>query len=55
MHLSGTVVDLYMTYANGSGTALSFQTEFNLTEYRGPEGNSGAAQYVPASGIGSAS
>lgn len=55
MHLSSTVVDLYMTHVNRSGTAFEFQMEPNLTEYSGLEGSSRAAWYMPAGVTASAS
>jgi hypothetical protein len=49
-HLSSTVVDLDMTHVSRSGTEIEFQSEPNLAEYSGLDGDSRAAWYMPAAG-----
>jgi Tol biopolymer transport system component len=53
-HLSSTVVDLYMTHVSRSGIELEFQSEPNLAEYSGLDGDSKAAWYILAPGYVSA-
>jgi Tol biopolymer transport system component len=53
MHLSSTVVDLYMTHVNRFGTAFTFQPEPNLTDYSGLEGDSRVAWTMPTAAAAS--
>jgi hypothetical protein len=50
LHLSSTVVEMFMTEVNRSGADFDLQAGPHMTDYRGLDGHSGPAWYVPGSG-----
>ena len=50
LHLSSTVVEMFMTEVNRSGAEFDFQAGLGMTDYGGLDGDSRPAWYVPEAG-----
>jgi dipeptidyl aminopeptidase/acylaminoacyl peptidase len=54
LHLSSTVVEMFMTEVNRSGAGFDLQAGLGMTDYGGLDGDSRPAWYVPGSGSAAA-